>query len=194
MVILRRCDILNHPGGLKGNKILREGLTAGPSHFAYVPIELRTVSNKACKRRKLGQPCKCTEFFALPVFSSSLARNMRNRTPTLLLRRRRLLGLCLRSLLPHPNQPRVTPRVSKRPIRVLCSLWHLTLLYLPNCRLLGRVSHWHVLLHETTLLVMFLNVFFRGVHFLVLASLAGEEDETLAVGLETGDVCGERFL
>lgn len=52
MVILRRCDILNHPGGLKGNQTLREGLTAGPSHFAYVPIELRTVSNKACKRRE----------------------------------------------------------------------------------------------------------------------------------------------
>ncbi len=112
----------------------------------------------------------------------------------LLLRRRRLVRLRLRPLLPHAHQPCLTPRLPKRSVCILCPLWHLTLLNLTNCLFLGWVNHGHVPLHKTALLVVFLNVFFGGVHFLELASLAGEENEALAVSLQTGDVCGERFL
>ena len=41
---------------------------------------------------------------------------------------------------------------------------------------------------------MSLEVFLGGVHFLVQAGFAGEEDEALPVGLEAGDIGGEGFF
>ena len=101
----------------------------------------------------------------------------------LFLRRRRLIRLRLGPLLPNAHQPRCTPRLPKRPIRILCPLWNLTSLNLPNRHVLCWINDGHVLLHEASLLGVFLDVFLGGVHFFELARLAGEDDEALAVGL-----------
>ena len=64
-------------------------------------------------------------FHCLPAIRATRKSYQHFTATTLFLRSSRLLRLSLRSLLPHPHQPGLTPRLSQPPIRPFLSLRHL---------------------------------------------------------------------
>jgi hypothetical protein len=107
------------------------------------------------------------------------------------------LRLGFRSLLPHTDKSRLTPRLPQLLVHTTFdTLWYLALLDLFQTVLQSksRINWQHRRQTLYAMLVRALELILAAVELLVLARATWEEDQTLAVRLEACDVECEGFL
>jgi len=101
-----------------------------------------------------------------------------------------LSSLVLRTLLTLSNKSRLTPCFSEFLVcTTLDWLWHIAFADLLDLAL--DVDDWQSVLGACDELLSTRYILLAGIFFLVLAELAGEEDQAGTVSLEAGDVHGE---
>jgi hypothetical protein len=107
------------------------------------------------------------------------------------------LRLGFRSLLPHTDKSRLTPRLPQLLVHTTFdTLWYLALLDLFQTvfQSKSRINWQHRRQTLYAMLVRALELILAAVELLVLARATWEEDQTLAVRLEACDVECEGFL